>query len=155
MSSLLYDDTSHPSLLVKLLWLCPKNPRPIKGHIHPKHVNGASVVILPKSSPRWGPYVTSMLQPCPKDIWYYQVFFKWTIERSQLDLMPLQSGENSKLVGSPLIFENFNYWRAPKLLDRFRCEFGVKTTKEQGVGAHSLARNTLGVEGHDGIPRRD
>jgi hypothetical protein len=105
MSSLLYDDTSHPSLLVKLLWLCPKNPRPTKGHLHPKHANGASVVVLPKSSPRWGPHVTSMLQPCPKDIWYYQVFFKWTIDRSQLDLMPLQSGENSKLVGSPLIFE--------------------------------------------------
>jgi len=29
----------------------------------------------------------------------------------------------------------------------------VKTTKEQGVEALSLARNTLGVEGHAGAPR--
>jgi hypothetical protein len=34
-----------------------------------------------------------------------------------------------------------------KLLDRFKCEFEVKTTKKQGVGTRSLAHNTLGVEG--------
>jgi hypothetical protein len=28
----------------------------------------------------------------------------------------------------------------------------VKTTKGKGVGAHSLAHNTLGVEGHVGVP---
>jgi hypothetical protein len=38
-------------------------------------------------------------------------------------------------------------WRAPKLLDRLKCEYEVKTTEEQGVGAHSLARSTLEVEG--------
>jgi len=39
-------------------------------------------------------------------------------------------------------------WCAPELLDRFKCEFKVKTTEDQGVGAHSLACSTLGVEGH-------
>ncbi len=34
-------------------------------------------------------------------------------------------------------------WCAPKLLDRLKCEYEVKTTKEQRVGARSLARNTL------------
>jgi hypothetical protein len=31
----------------------------------------------------------------------------------------------------------------------------VKTTEEQGVGAHSLARNTSGVEGRVGASRWD
>jgi hypothetical protein len=40
-------------------------------------------------------------------------------------------------------------WRAPKLLNRLKCESKVKTTKEQGVGARSMVRNALGgVEGH-------
>ncbi len=37
-------------------------------------------------------------------------------------------------------------WRAPKLLDRLKCESKMKTTKEQGLGARSLARSTLRVE---------
>jgi len=37
--------------------------------------------------------------------------------------------------------------RTPKLLDRLKYESEVKTTKEQGVGARSFARNTLGIEG--------
>jgi len=37
-----------------------------------------------------------------------------------------------------------------------KCEFAVKTAEEQGVGAHSLARSTLGgVEGHAGTPGWD
>jgi len=40
----------------------------------------------------------------------------------------------------------------PKLLDRLKCEFEVKTTEEQGVGTHSLARNILGVEGRVRAP---
>jgi len=43
----------------------------------------------------------------------------------------------------------------PKLLNRLTCEFEVKTTKKLGVGACSLARNTLGVEGHVGAPGWD
>jgi len=31
----------------------------------------------------------------------------------------------------------------------------VKTTKGEGVGAHSLVHNTSGVEGCDGVPRSD
>jgi len=31
----------------------------------------------------------------------------------------------------------------------------VKTIKGEGVGAHSLSRNTLGVEGRAGAPRWD
>jgi hypothetical protein len=38
-------------------------------------------------------------------------------------------------------------WRVPKLLDRLKCEFEVKTTEELGIGGRSIARNTLGVEG--------
>ncbi len=41
-------------------------------------------------------------------------------------------------------------WHVPKLLDRIKYEFEVKITEEQGVGAHSLAHGTLGVEGHVG-----
>jgi hypothetical protein len=46
-------------------------------------------------------------------------------------------------------------WRSPKLLDRLKCESEVKTVEEQGVEAHSLARSTLGVEGHAGASRWD
>jgi hypothetical protein len=46
-------------------------------------------------------------------------------------------------------------WRTPKLLDRVKCESEAKTTEEQGVGARSLARSTLGVEGCAGAPRWD
>ncbi len=41
-----------------------------------------------------------------------------------------------------------NVWHAPKLLDRFKGEFEVKTAEEQGVEGHSLAHSTLRVEGH-------
>jgi hypothetical protein len=41
-------------------------------------------------------------------------------------------------------------WRTPKLLNKLKCKSEVKTTEEQIVGAHSLAHNTLGVEGHSG-----
>jgi hypothetical protein len=40
--------------------------------------------------------------------------------------------------------------RAPYLLDSLKCESEVKTVQEQGVGACSLARNILGVEGRVG-----
>ncbi len=33
-----------------------------------------------------------------------------------------------------------------------KCESKVKTTEEQGVGAHSLARNILGLEGRARAP---
>jgi hypothetical protein len=36
----------------------------------------------------------------------------------------------------------------PKLFDGLNYESKVKTTKGEEVGARSLARNTLGVEGH-------
>jgi hypothetical protein len=49
-----------------------------------------------------------------------------------------------------LLFNKLISWHAPKLLDRPHCESKVKITKEQEVEAHSLARNTLGVEGHAG-----
>ncbi len=39
-------------------------------------------------------------------------------------------------------------WRAPNLLCRLKCASKEKIIEEQGVGARSLARNTLGVEGH-------
>jgi hypothetical protein len=39
-------------------------------------------------------------------------------------------------------------WHAPKLLDTLKYESKVKTMEEYGVGARSLAHNTLGgVEG--------
>jgi hypothetical protein len=34
-------------------------------------------------------------------------------------------------------------WCTPMLLNGFKCESKLKTTEEQGVGARSLARNTL------------
>jgi hypothetical protein len=37
--------------------------------------------------------------------------------------------------------------RTPKLLDRFKCEFKMKTTKEEKIEARSLVRSTFGVEG--------
>jgi hypothetical protein len=47
------------------------------------------------------------------------------------------------------------FLRVPKLLDRLKHEFQMKIAKEQGVGARSLARNILGVEGCVGAPKRD
>jgi hypothetical protein len=46
-------------------------------------------------------------------------------------------------------------WCAPKLLDRLKWKSKVKTMEKQGVGARSLARNTLGVEGRAGTLRWD
>ncbi len=50
-------------------------------------------------------------------------------------------------------------WRALKLLDRFKCEYEMKTIKEQRVGTRFLARNILGVEGllklRDGTRKND
>jgi hypothetical protein len=40
-------------------------------------------------------------------------------------------------------YYHVHLWRAPKLLDKLKCEYKVKPTEELGVGAHSLARNTL------------
>jgi len=34
-------------------------------------------------------------------------------------------------------------WRTPKLLNELKCESKLKTVEEQGVGVHSLARNSL------------
>jgi hypothetical protein len=39
-------------------------------------------------------------------------------------------------------------WFAPKLFDRLKCEYEVKTMEEQRVAACSFDHNTLGVEGH-------
>jgi hypothetical protein len=58
-------------------------------------------------------------------------------------IFPLQSNFFPKF--SPTIVQTCI---APKLLDRLKSEYEVKTTKEQGVGARSLARSTLGVERH-------
>jgi len=44
------------------------------------------------------------------------------------------------------------HWCAPKLLNGLKCESKLKTTKEQGVKACSLACSTLGVEGRVGAP---
>jgi hypothetical protein len=46
-------------------------------------------------------------------------------------------------------------WRAPKLLDKLKCEFEVKIVEEQGVEARLLTRNTSGVEGRAGAPGWD
>ncbi len=46
-------------------------------------------------------------------------------------------------------------WRTPKLLNGLKCESKLKTMKEQRVEAHSLACNTLGVEGRVGAPGWD
>jgi len=43
----------------------------------------------------------------------------------------------------------------PKLHDGLKGEFEVKIAEKQGVGAHSLVRNTLGIEGHAGALRQD
>jgi len=43
----------------------------------------------------------------------------------------------------------------PNLLKRLKCEFKMKTTEKYEVGAHSLARNTLGVKGCAGASRWD
>ncbi len=52
-------------------------------------------------------------------------------------------------------FQFVIHWHVPKLLDRLKCESRVKTTKEQIVGAHSLAHNTSGVGGRAGALRWD
>jgi len=44
------------------------------------------------------------------------------------------------------------YRCTPKLLDGLNCESKGEATKRKGVGVRSLARNTLGVEGHVGVP---
>jgi hypothetical protein len=65
------------------------------------------------------------------------------------------SNENIvKIALYPILMHNI-HWRAPKLLDGLKCEFKVKTSKEQGVEACSLTRNTLGVERHAGAPKWD
>jgi hypothetical protein len=46
-------------------------------------------------------------------------------------------------------------WCTPNLFYRLKCEFKEKTTKEQEVGAHSLTRSTLGVEGRAGAQDGD
>jgi hypothetical protein len=40
-----------------------------------------------------------------------------------------------------------------QLLYKLKCESKVKITEEQGLGARSLARNILGVEGCVGAPK--
>jgi hypothetical protein len=50
-------------------------------------------------------------------------------------------------------------WRAPKLLDRLKYEYEMKTSKEQRVGARSLAHALWGSRGvlelRDGIRKID
>ncbi len=41
----------------------------------------------------------------------------------------------------------------PNLFYRLKCESKMKTVEEQGVGARSLAPNTLGIEGRVGAPK--
>jgi hypothetical protein len=46
-------------------------------------------------------------------------------------------------------------WRTPKFLERLKRESEMQTAEEQGVEARSLVCNTLGVEGHAGVPGWD
>jgi hypothetical protein len=48
-----------------------------------------------------------------------------------------------------------DFLRAPKLLNRLKCEYEMKTMKKQGIEARSLVRNISKVEGCDGAPRWD
>jgi hypothetical protein len=53
----------------------------------------------------------------------------------------------------PKIYDENKYimrsfgWRTPKLLNGLKCDFELKIAEQQGIGAQSLARNILGVEG--------
>jgi hypothetical protein len=38
-------------------------------------------------------------------------------------------------------------WHAPKLLDRLKCESEMEIAEGEGVGAHSLTRNTSKAKG--------
>jgi hypothetical protein len=51
--------------------------------------------------------------------------------------------------------ENEVDWHTPKFLDKLKCEPEMKTTKEQGIEARSLTRNTLGVKGRVGVLKWD
>jgi hypothetical protein len=51
-----------------------------------------------------------------------------------------------------LVLWNNLVWRTPKLLNRFKCEYEVRTMEEQKVGACFLVRSTLGVEGRVKAP---
>jgi hypothetical protein len=57
------------------------------------------------------------------------------------------------------ISQDEEVWCTPKLLDRLKCEFEMKTTKKQGIGARSLVHNTLKVGGvlelRNGTRRKD
>jgi hypothetical protein len=46
---------------------------------------------------------------------------------------------------------SYGFWHTPKLLDKIKCESKVKIAEELGLGAHSLAHSTLGVEGRVGV----
>jgi hypothetical protein len=72
------------------------------------------------------------------------LLWKWD-EKSKIKIFL-----NIRFSNNVIIFEE---WRAPNLLYRLKCESKVKTSEEQKVGACSLVRNTLGVEGHAGVPR--
>jgi hypothetical protein len=53
-----------------------------------------------------------------------------------------------------IVTTNYHYWCAPKLLDRFKCEFEMKTMEEQGVTSwlvHSLS--TFGARTNHGHTR--
>jgi hypothetical protein len=47
----------------------------------------------------------------------------------------------------------YKCWYVPKLLDRLKWEYKVKTTEGQGIEARSLACNISRVEGCVGAPR--
>ncbi len=67
----LYVCTSHLSLLVKWLWLCPKTLGLVDNHLHPKNLNVAFMVALPRYYPQGGPHGFFMLWPCIEGTWYY------------------------------------------------------------------------------------
>jgi hypothetical protein len=54
-----------------------------------------------------------------------------------------------------MMFYIHKKWRTPKLFDRLKGESEMKTMEKQGVGACSLVRSILGVEGHVGASRWD
>jgi len=64
--------------------------------------------------------------------------------------IPLLFEQNKLLV---LYWLDF-FWHNPKLLDRFKCEYKVKTIEGSWVGARSLACSTFGIKGPARASRR-
>ncbi len=71
--SLPYVCASQLSLLVKWLLLCPKTLGLVDNHLHPKNLNFALMVTLPRYYPQWVPHGFFMLWPWIKGTWYNQL----------------------------------------------------------------------------------